>query len=90
MSLSHSPTRAWRLAFNTLWIAAASVLAVYNISKAVDRDGAIIEPDAEYTDGVIRRVSFLTVYCVCRLLTSYIHVPFSLSPFNVLSFHALQ
>lgn len=43
------------LAFDTLWITVASVLAVYNISKAVDDGGAVIEPDTEYTTGIVSR-----------------------------------
>ena len=42
------------LAFDTLWITVASVLAVYDISKAVDDGGAVIEPDTEYTTGIVR------------------------------------
>lgn len=43
------------IAFDTLWIMAASVLAVFNISKAVEADGTVIEPDTEYTTGLISR-----------------------------------
>ncbi|KAJ7786402.1 cytochrome P450 CYP2 subfamily [Mycena metata] len=37
------------LAFDTLWIVVASMLAVYNISKEVDENGRVKEPVAEFT-----------------------------------------
>jgi len=44
------------LALDTLWITVASVLAVYNISKALDDAGNIIEPNPEdYTLGLSSR-----------------------------------
>ena len=47
------------LAIDTVWITIASVLAVYNIRKAVDEDGNPIEPTTEYTTGLIRYVPVL-------------------------------
>ncbi|KAJ7492545.1 cytochrome P450 [Mycena latifolia] len=37
------------LAFDSLWIVVASVLAVYNISKEMDETGAVKEPVVEFT-----------------------------------------
>ncbi|KJA26058.1 hypothetical protein HYPSUDRAFT_64270 [Hypholoma sublateritium FD-334 SS-4] len=41
------------LAMNSAWIAVASILATYDISKAVDDNGSIIEPKVEFTDGLV-------------------------------------
>ncbi|KAK7049423.1 hypothetical protein VNI00_006024 [Paramarasmius palmivorus] len=41
------------LAINTLWAAMACILAVFDISKAKDEAGAEVEPDAEYTVGIV-------------------------------------
>ncbi|KJA26057.1 hypothetical protein HYPSUDRAFT_347562 [Hypholoma sublateritium FD-334 SS-4] len=49
--LSICPGR--HLAMNSAWIAVVSILATYNISKAVDDNGDIIEPKAEFTDGLV-------------------------------------
>ncbi|THH20203.1 hypothetical protein EW146_g1119 [Bondarzewia mesenterica] len=40
---------------DTIWITIASVLAVYTLSKAVDENGVVIEPDTEYTTGLVSR-----------------------------------
>lgn len=42
---------------NSAWIAVVSILATYNISKALDDNGNIIEPKAEFTDGLVRCVN---------------------------------
>jgi len=42
------------LAISTLWLTAASVLATFNLSKSVDKDGRVIEPSREYHPGLIR------------------------------------
>ncbi|KAF8799105.1 cytochrome P450 [Phlegmacium glaucopus] len=43
------------IAFSTLWLTAASVLATFQLSKPVDKDGRVIEPSREYTDtGIFR------------------------------------
>jgi cytochrome P450 len=39
------------LAYSTLWISIASVLTMFNITKAMDEDGHTIEPSGEYTSG---------------------------------------
>jgi len=42
------------IARSTLWIAAASILATFNISKSVDKDGRVIEPSCEYLSAILR------------------------------------
>ncbi|KAF8994706.1 cytochrome P450 [Cyathus striatus] len=37
------------MAFSTIWIALASIIAVYDISKPIDDDGNIVHPSHEYT-----------------------------------------
>ncbi|KAF5375244.1 hypothetical protein D9758_000185 [Tetrapyrgos nigripes] len=41
------------LAFDSIWIAVASILSVYRISKAVDENGKLIEPKVEFSSGLI-------------------------------------
>ncbi|THV04845.1 cytochrome P450 [Dendrothele bispora CBS 962.96] len=41
------------LAFDSIWIAVASILTVFRISKAVDERGKIIEPQVEYASLLI-------------------------------------
>lgn len=41
------------MAFSSVWIAIASLIAVFNITKAVDKDGNIIEPSYELVSGLI-------------------------------------
>ncbi|EKM54971.1 uncharacterized protein PHACADRAFT_142788 [Phanerochaete carnosa HHB-10118-sp] len=41
------------MAYESLWIAVASVVAAFDITKAVDAHGAVIEPSGEYTDGFL-------------------------------------
>jgi len=43
------------LAYDSVWIAIASMLSVYNISPAIDENGLPILPPIEYTPGVISR-----------------------------------
>ena len=42
------------IAISTLWFIAASVLATFELSTAVNEDGKIIEPSREYHAGVVR------------------------------------
>jgi hypothetical protein len=42
------------LALNGLWIMAASMIAVFDIYKDLDKNGEPIEPKVEYTDGTTR------------------------------------
>ena len=37
-------------AAHTLWITLANILAVYDVQKARDTDGNVVEPDAKMSD----------------------------------------
>ncbi|KAF8994704.1 cytochrome P450 [Cyathus striatus] len=41
------------MAFSTVWIALASILAVYDISKPLDENGHVIEPSHEYSSSIL-------------------------------------
>ncbi|KAJ7080673.1 cytochrome P450, partial [Mycena epipterygia] len=41
------------MATSSIWITVASILATFNIGKAVDDEGHVIEPSYEYVSGVI-------------------------------------
>lgn len=43
------------VAMDNLWITIASILAVYNIAKATDQHGNVINPIAEFTTGLVSR-----------------------------------
>ncbi|KAJ3516119.1 hypothetical protein NLJ89_g1327 [Agrocybe chaxingu] len=42
------------MAFSSVWINVASILATFNISKAIDADGKVIEPSHEYSSSLVR------------------------------------
>jgi hypothetical protein len=42
------------MAYSSVWIAVASVLATLNITKATDSDGTVIEPSGEYTGRTLK------------------------------------
>lgn len=42
------------MALDTIWIAIASVLSVYNITKAVDEHGNVIIPQVKLKPGTVR------------------------------------
>lgn len=42
------------MAQSSIWIAAASILATFDIEKVVNKDGLLVEPSAEYTSGMLR------------------------------------
>lgn len=42
------------LALQTLWLAMAHILATFSIEKPVDKDGKVVEPLEEFSNGVIR------------------------------------
>lgn len=44
------------MALDTIWIAIASVLSVYNIKKAVDERGNVITPQVKLKPGTVRYV----------------------------------
>ena len=41
------------MAFSAVWIAIASLLTVFDIKKAVDEDGNVIEPSHEYLSALV-------------------------------------
>ena len=43
------------IAFSAVWLTAVTILATFNLSKAVDQEGKVIEPSREYTgNGLLR------------------------------------
>ncbi len=44
------------MALDTIWIAMASVLSVYNITKGVDERGNVIIPQVKLEPGTVRYV----------------------------------
>lgn len=38
----------------SVWLTVASVLAAFDIEKATDASGALIEPSGQYTNGIMR------------------------------------
>ena len=46
------------MALDTVWIAIASILSVYNISKAVDDHGNTIIPEVKLKAGTVWFVTF--------------------------------
>lgn len=54
-NLSHwSPGQ--HMARASIWITVSSILATFNIDKAVDAQGNTIDPPVNYMDGIVRRV----------------------------------
>ena len=47
-----SPGR--HMARGTVWLTAGSILASFNVEKAVDAEGNVIEPHVEYVPSLIR------------------------------------
>ena len=45
------------LAWSSLWLTAASMLATMNITKAVDENGVVTEPSGEYESAINQSVS---------------------------------
>ncbi|KAG6828389.1 hypothetical protein H0H87_002215, partial [Tephrocybe sp. NHM501043] len=41
------------MAFSAVWIAIASIVATFEIAKARDTNGEVIEPSYEYTSGIV-------------------------------------
>ncbi len=42
----------------SMWMTIASILTVFNITKAVDDKGNVVEPSGEFTSGLLRYVGF--------------------------------
>jgi hypothetical protein len=51
------------MALDTVWIAIASILSVYNISKAVDDRGNVITPEVKLNPGTIWQVALVVPVC---------------------------
>src|ERR1700704_5269907 len=50
------------MAFSAVWITVASLLATFDIEKATDENGNVIEPNHEYTSGLVTcAICFLLV-----------------------------
>jgi len=63
------------MAFSAVWIAVASLLSVFNIKKAVDEDGNVIEPSYDYVSALVRSVSIVDpviLYYILRQLTEHL------------------
>jgi hypothetical protein len=60
------------MATASLWIAVASILATFDIRKAVDEKGLPIEPSYEYDSGFIKSVPF-TLRRICLTLIPSAH-----------------
>jgi hypothetical protein len=58
-SISIRPENEWSIcsgkdiAYDTLWIMVASILATFDITKAVGEDGEIIEPTMDHTSELV-------------------------------------
>ena len=46
----------------SIWITVSSILATFNIDKAVDAQGNTIDPPVNYMDGIVRRVVKLNTF----------------------------
>ncbi|KAJ7888363.1 cytochrome P450 [Mycena olivaceomarginata] len=55
------------LALSSIWITVASILATFDIFKAVDEDGRVIEPSHEYLSGIITSVLSILTSLVVKL-----------------------
>ena len=55
------------MALDTIWIAIASVLSVYNITKAVDDRGNVITPQVKLKPGTIWYVARVAEDCALTL-----------------------
>jgi hypothetical protein len=53
MSIYTSICPGRHFGLDAAWIAIASILASFNISKAIDENGHVVEPAIEYTDGLV-------------------------------------
>lgn len=47
---------------DSLWLAVASILAVFDIAKATDDEGQVIEPDIQWTSAATRYVLLLCAF----------------------------
>jgi hypothetical protein len=49
------------MATSSVWITIASILATFDITKAVGEDGKVIEPDHEYFSALVMYALFLEI-----------------------------
>lgn len=54
----------------SIWITVASILATFNIDKAVDAQGNQIDPTVAYTDGIARQVKSIDSSFECLIILS--------------------
>lgn len=73
------------MAFSSVWITLASLIAVFDIKKAVDEDGTVIEPSHEYLSALLRYPILLPH---SRIPFNFILVP--PNPINALSLRGLK
>jgi hypothetical protein len=71
------------MAFSAIWIAVASLLAAFDIEKAIDENGKVIEPTYEYISALVMCV-FPSLRVSFYLLT-FSHKPAFRNPINALS-----
>jgi hypothetical protein len=49
------------MAFSAVWIGIASLIAAFDITKAVDENGDVIEPSQEYSSALVVYVFWLEI-----------------------------
>jgi hypothetical protein len=59
------------MALSSIWITVASIIATFNIAKAVDEHGKVIEPSYEYLSGLIRSVLTILTSLVANFINNY-------------------
>jgi hypothetical protein len=64
------------MAFSSVWIAVASIIAVFDITKAVDENGNVIEPSHEYSSSLVWYVKLLSIVQALNLF--HLVFPFSM------------
>ena len=55
------------MAFSAVWITVASLLATFDIEKATDENGNVIEPNHEYTSGLVTCAIFFLLVGLLHL-----------------------
>ena len=56
------------MAFSAVWIAVASLLATFDIEKAMDENGNVIEPTHEYLSALVTCATFFPPVCLFHLI----------------------
>jgi hypothetical protein len=57
------------MATSSVWIAVASILATFDITKAVGEDGKVIEPNHDYMSAIVTYAQFLEISKYTHWLT---------------------